>query len=179
MHAQTAIPNEMGPTHCRATWAFTSQPTRARPRPPDACRQFVLAVCPLLNLVSGWSGRSYSQGAPTAPSTTPLPQYQGGVWSTVVRSGGRCDVDLGLLRASSKSSCSYRTPCRRPRSKIWVRVRQGLHPRLSCGPSRVIRFGSCPYSQSRRERDWGSGAQRMPGTICPGGEPFSSDGHSE
>ena len=65
---------------------------------------------------------------------SPLPQYQGGVWSTVLRPGGRSDVGLGLLRASPTSSCSHRTPCRRPRSTSWVRARQGLHPRLGFGP---------------------------------------------
>ena len=49
------IPNEVEPTRFRATPAFTNQPTRSAPRPPGACRRLVLAVCPLLDLVSRWS----------------------------------------------------------------------------------------------------------------------------
>ena len=39
VHARGAIPNEMGPTRCRATQALTNQPTRPAPRPPGACRE--------------------------------------------------------------------------------------------------------------------------------------------
>jgi hypothetical protein len=34
VHARGAIPNEVGPTHCRATPALTNQPTRSA-RPPE------------------------------------------------------------------------------------------------------------------------------------------------
>ena len=32
VHARGEIPNEMGPTHCRVTLTWTSQPTRSAPR---------------------------------------------------------------------------------------------------------------------------------------------------
>ena len=90
VHARGAIPDEMGPTRCRATPALTNQSTRPAPRPPGACRRPVLAVCPswtlclggqtatlagradcpILHLVSGWSGGLHSLRAPPAPSRT-------------------------------------------------------------------------------------------------------------
>ena len=68
VHARGAIPNEVGPARCRATPALSSRPTRPTPRPPGVCRRHVLAVCPLLDLVSGWPDGVHSRGVPTAPS---------------------------------------------------------------------------------------------------------------
>ena len=62
--------NEMGPTHCCATPTLTSHLTRSAPWPSHACRQLVLASCPLLDLMSGLSVGLHSQGAQTAPSWT-------------------------------------------------------------------------------------------------------------
>ena len=86
-HARGWIPNEVGPARCRATSALTSQQTRPASR-PDACHRPVLAVCPLLDLVSGWPD-GYTRGE------CRLPPLGLGIW--VVRRlhshGGRLPPD--------------------------------------------------------------------------------------
>ena len=91
VHARGTIPDEVGPARCRATPALTSQPTRPAPRPLDACHQPVLADCPLLGLVSGWSDWLHSLAVPSAPSWTWMGRR--GCWEkTLIKYIGRtCD----------------------------------------------------------------------------------------
>ena len=64
VHAPGAILNEVGPARCSATPALTSQPMGPAARPSGACRRPVLAVCPILDLVSGWPDGLHSRGVP-------------------------------------------------------------------------------------------------------------------
>jgi len=57
-------------TTAREEEEFFARKGRRKGLSTDACRQLVLAVCPFLDLVSGWSDGLHSQGALTAPSWT-------------------------------------------------------------------------------------------------------------
>ena len=102
VHARGAIPHEMGPTRCRAMPALTNQLTRPAPRPPGACRRPVLAVCPLLDLVSGRSD-GYTR------RECRLPPFRLGGWvvSRVSLSGSSlCPLaDLGGLVGRTGYTC--------------------------------------------------------------------------
>ena len=148
----------MGPACCRATPALTSQPTRPAPRPPGACHRPVVAVGPLLDLVSGWSRRVTLVGSADCPLVNlggPAGGCQGEkftvrkgraairVLGTVLRWGG-C-----MVRGPARRSSSRRR--RRRRSLFRIVHARGLIPN-EVGPARCRATPDLASQPTRRRR---------------------------